>query len=392
MTHRQLKAGYFAATALNTVATSYFLNYLFYFLRDRFGFGNRENLWVSALHGFIYIFSAWQCGKFAQRRGFLTSLKVGFGGLGLVAITGGLLDSVPAMLGIVAAYSIVLLFTWPALEALVSEGETRHGVQQMVGIYNCTWASGAAFAYFTGGALYEHLGRGAVFWVPAILFAIQLALVAWLSRHARSVPITLPVFNTATPHPEPAAFAQPVSPDRFLKMAWLSNPFAFVAINTIFAVMPGLATRLDLTPAQSGLFGSVWLFARLGSFALCWRWTGWHYKFRWLITAFLLLIIGFMGLLLARIVWIAVLAQVLFGLGAGLIYYSSLFYSMDVGETKGEHGGLHEAAIGAGIFAGPAVGAAALQFLPHYSNTGVYAVSVLLCSGLIGLIWLRLKR
>ena len=34
------------------------------------------NLFVSALHGFIYIFAAWQCGKFAQRRGLLTSLKV----------------------------------------------------------------------------------------------------------------------------------------------------------------------------------------------------------------------------------------------------------------------------------------------------------------------------
>ena len=86
MSIRNLKTGYYALTALNTLATSYYLNYLFFFLRDRFGFGNRENLWVSALHGFIYIFSAWQCGKFAQRRGYLTSLKVGFGGLGLVMV------------------------------------------------------------------------------------------------------------------------------------------------------------------------------------------------------------------------------------------------------------------------------------------------------------------
>jgi predicted MFS family arabinose efflux permease len=83
-----------------------------------------------------------------------------------------------------------------------------------------------------------------------------------------------------------------------------------------------------------------------------------------------------------------VLAQVFFGVAAGLIYYSSLFYSMDAGETKGEHGGLHEAAIGAGVFAGPAVGAASLQFLPHHSNTGVLAVSALLVLGLFGLLFL----
>jgi len=76
-----------------------------------------------------------------------------------------------------------------------------------------------------------------------------------------------------------------------------------------------------------------------------------------------------------------------------LIYYSSLFYSMDVGgESQGEHGGLHEAAIGAGVFVGPAVGAAALQFFPMHSNNGVFAVSVLLLIGLGGLIGLRVKK
>ena len=71
------------------------------------------------------------------------------------------------------------------------------------------------------------------------------------------------------------------------------------------------------------------------------------------------------------------------------MYHSSLFYSMDVGDTKGEHGGLHEAAIGLGNFAGPAVGAASLYFLPHYANAGALAVSGLLTLGLAALtgIW-----
>jgi len=67
MTHRQLKAGYFTLAGMNTLATSYYFNYLFFYLRDHFGFGNRQNLWVTALSGFIYIFAAWQCGKFAAR-------------------------------------------------------------------------------------------------------------------------------------------------------------------------------------------------------------------------------------------------------------------------------------------------------------------------------------
>jgi hypothetical protein len=80
------------------------------------------------------------------------------------------------------------------------------------------------------------------------------------------------------------------------------------------------------------------------------------------------------------------LAETVFGVALGLIYYSSLFYSMDVSETKGVHGGIHEAAIGLGNFAGPAVGAAALHFLPQRPNSGAWAVAGLLLTGLLALL------
>jgi len=86
---------------------------------------------------------------------------------------------------------------------------------------------------------------------------------------------------------------------------------------------------------------------------------------------------------------VLVLAQILFGGAIGLIYYSSLFYSMDVGETKGEHGGIHEAAIGLGNFAGPAMGAMSLYLWPHQANGGAFAVSGLLILGLGGLLAIR---
>ena len=47
----QLKPGYLVLAALATLGSSYFFGYLFFFLRDRFGFGDRENLAVAAMHG-----------------------------------------------------------------------------------------------------------------------------------------------------------------------------------------------------------------------------------------------------------------------------------------------------------------------------------------------------
>ncbi len=391
MTHRQLKAGYFTLAGLNTIATSYYFNYLFFFLRDHFGFGNRGNLSVTALSGFIYIFAAWQCGKFAAKFGRVLSLKIGFLSLAAVMVAGGLgAHSLAAQLVAVAVYNVVLLLTWPALEALVSERETQSGVQEMVGIYNCTWAGAAALAYFTGGTLYDALGAGAVFWLPAGIFGVQFLLLLWLEKYHDAV-------LAATPEPprenhqapELSAPDQPVSPQTFLKMAWLANPFAYVAINTLFAVMPGVAEKLALSPTRVGLFCSVWLFGRLAAFALLWQWRGWHYRFRWLLAAFLLLIGSLAAILLATQLWLVVVAQIFFGLATGLIYYSSLFYSMDVGEASSEHGGLHEAFIGAGIFLGPATGAAALTLVPQSPNAATWAVSGLLTLGLGGLVWLR---
>ena len=39
-----------------------------------------------------------------------------------------------------------------------------------------------------------------------------------------------------------------------------------------------------------------------------------------------------------------------------------------------------------GIFAGPAIGATALQMLPDYPNSGAWAVSLALCGGFLGLL------
>lgn len=391
---RTSKNWYFALAALNTLASTWFSSYLFFYLRDHFQFGNRENLWVSALYGFVYMFAAVQCGKFAQRHGFVTSLKVGFAGLTVMMTIGALLHSVAGILCAMVGYTIVLLFTWPALEALVSENETRSGVQHNVGVYNCTWASAGAVAYFAGGKLYDWLGHAAVFWVPAGIFLLEFLIALWLGtkRIERPAENADSVKPAALPeHPEPEAFRQAIPPKTFLKMAWLSNPFAYMGINTVIAVMPGIASKLSLSATSVGLFCSVWWFARLATFAFLWQWKGWHYHFRWLLSAFVLLIGSFTGLLLAHELWLVIFAQVFFGFAIGLIYYSSLFYSMDVGgETQGEHGGLHEATVGAGVFAGPAVGAAALQFSPMHSGNGVFAVSLLLLVGLAGLVGLRI--
>jgi len=384
MLPRRLKTGCFVLEGLHSFATTYYFYYFYFFMQTVFGFGNQANLMLAALNGAVYAILAWQAGKFAQRFGYLTALKVGFiVMIGALAV-GSQVDSAGGQIAVMAVTVVGLCFTWPTLEALASDGETPAGLQRMVGIYNLVWAATAAIAYFTGGAMLEKFGPQSLFYVPATILTMQLGLTFWLEAQARQA---TPATATGSPavlpeaHPHPAA-----KTTMFLRLAWLANPFAYIAMNTVLAVIPGVAQRLELSTMMAGFCCSVWCFARLGAFFVLWRWNGWHYRFRWLLASYAALVGTFATILMAPNVAVLVLAQIVFGSVVGLIYYSSLFYSMDLGDTKGEHGGIHESAIGLGNFAGPAVGAASLYFLPQYANSGALAVSGLLLLGLGGLL------
>jgi MFS family permease len=265
----------------------------------------------------------------------------------------------------------------------------------MVGRYNVTWATGWAIAYFAGGAMLEHLGARSVFVIPLAIHFLQIAAILWVKpRTGQAWGQQLQARKLELGRVEATApLAEPGSPNPraklFLRLAWIANPFAYLAITALVPVIPGLAAKHGLSPTWAGIFCSVWFFARLAAFFLLWHWPAWHYRFRWLLGANVLLIISFGGILLSPSLWPIFFFQILFGLSVGLIYYSSLYYSMDAGDEKGAHGGIHEAAIGAGLFAGPAIGFLALLLFPQNPQADTWAVSAALAVGVIALVHVR---
>lgn len=392
MYSRELKRGYFLVEGLNSFSTTIYFYYFYFFAREVHGFGNKANLLLAASTGLVYALFSAVGGKAGQRYGYITAVKLGLGTMIIALVISGLSSSVYAHVGLLVVMNAGVCFTWPALEALVTTRESRKGVQHMVGVYNVVWAATGAIGYFLGGALLHGLGFRSLFFVPLSIIVVQFALIMWLEKKARTgaageaTGAQISDIQEVHPHPEWETRA-------FVRMAWLANPFAYVAINTLLAVMPGISERLGLSTMVAGFCCSIWCFARLGAFGLLWVWEGWHYKFRWLFLAFSALAASFGLMLLWPNLVVLILAQLAFGLALGLIYYSSLFYSMDSSQTKGEHGGIHEAAIGLGNFAGPAVGAASLYLLPQQTGSAGIAVTGLLSVGLGGLLvmWKRRK-
>ena len=375
----------FVIEGLNSFATILYFNCLYFFMQQRFGFSDKGNLALAALLGLTYTFAAWQGGKFAHRFGYFTALKIGFSLMAAGLVACKQLDSATGVILAAIVTNIGMCLIWPTLEALVSESETPAGVPRAVGIYNIVWAVTNAAAFFIGVTLVKKIGFNVIIVTSIVIVLAQLALTFWMENFAKKNMQAAAHGDAAAPPPDPNR-PSPARAKAFLRMAWLANPFAYIAVNTLIAVTPGLDAKFHVAPMFAGFVWSLWCFARLGAFIVLWRWTDWHYRFRWLAASFAVLILSFAAILLSPSLALLIVAQIFFGGAIGLIYYSSLFYSMDGSSAKSEHGGIHEAAIGLGNCIGPAVGALSLQFLPGIPNSGAIAVSVLLLGGFGGLL------
>ncbi len=383
------KAAFYLIEFINSYAAVYYSNFLFFYLKRDFGFGGVENLVTAAFGGGLYVLAARQGGKYAERRGCIRALYRGLSIVTLSLLAGLAIPIAAVQVLTYGGWTIGICFTWPALEALISE-RAGHRLADCVGLYNVTWAAGGAVGYFTTGLLLETLGMPSLFWLPVLLILAQLIILAYGS--------TLRLKENSDENNEMSCDAtvslmvRPGEKRLFLRMAWFANPFSYVAINTVIPLIPSIAEKLGLTTGKAGIIYSLWMFARLFAFAILWPWVRWHYSFKWLAGAFLLMIAAFFEFLTASSIPLLIISEVCFGASIGLIYYSSLYYSMNVSNGRSTNAGIHEAVIGVGLFMGPAIGALTLYLSPAAASIGAWSVGGLLCTGFIGLFLIRKEK
>lgn len=368
--------------ALGSLACGFYGNYIFFLFRDRHGFGDSGNLGVAALMGLVVTLSSWHSGRLAQRHGCVRMIRTGLVGMICALLVGAAFSSLAVQLAVLVVWAAAQFMVWPALESMVTDGVEGAARARRVGVYSVVWATCSAVSYFFGGGIFEWLGGSSIFWLPPGLHLLQLLVLAVFlrdhgSRSVASNEETGPMERGGAP------VRAGVSPRAFQRMAWIANPFASVAAFTLLAMIPELARRMGLSTTMAGIFCSIWFFARLAAFLLLWRWPGWHYRYRWLLGGYLLLMAGFMSIPTAEGLLGLAVGQAAFGLAVGILYYASLFYSMDVGEARAEQGGIHEALMGAGNFVGPGIGALSLILAPRSPQAGLWSVSGLLTLGLL---------
>ena len=248
-----------------------------------------------------------------------------------------------------------------------------------------------AFAYFTGGAMQKAWGRQSMFFVPAGLLFLEMIFSFWLEKQVNRQPPA--ARDDPAPRAAPAAErrASPVPARTFLKMGWLANPLAYLAINTIIATIPTLARHFHLSEALAGVVCSVWLFSRAGAFVLLWLWPGWHYRFRFLAGR----LCRDDCLFRRHVAGGGPLGVGHFPGGFGfdprfdLLFLAVLFHGR--GRNQGRARRHPRSGHRRRQLRGPAIAAAALLLFPAHPSSGTLAVCLLLLCGLGGLFWLRYK-
>jgi predicted MFS family arabinose efflux permease len=172
--------------------------------------------------GLTYAVASAMGGCFAQRHGYFAALKWVYAIMALAIGSAVFVKPPPLQFLIMfTAYSGAAM-TWPALEALVCEGQSRQDVQRNLGIYNLVWGGTGALAYFLHGAIIDAGTFRALFAVSALLSAVQFFLKMVLERAVQlnkaSIEPLRPNGGADAAH-DLEQRRSPISPRTFLRMA-----------------------------------------------------------------------------------------------------------------------------------------------------------------------------
>lgn len=380
---------YFALTVMNSICMTIVVATIFFWTRAVFHYTDRENLWLSMAFGLAIVPGARYGGRLSDRIGPDRLLVWSFAVDALLLLTGWLPAWHYTPFVVALLYGCVVSTCWPALESAIFHAPSRLSKPQRLSIYNVTWATANTIGLLTSSVLVGW-DPASVLWAPGLLHAISLLILIRAAAPAR--PAAVPETGDAPSVAMSSTAATPPSVKRrFMHTAWLGNALTYVMISVLLPLLPALAERIGRSPGVVIVMTCTFYLTRSLAFLLFGRWEDWHYHRGWSLAALLAAPLAFAGIMLTGSLGVILGSLALFGVALGLIYSSSIFYSLDYGEGKAEQGGLHEAAIGMGNLLGPLVGVMGATWLggPHGATLATLAVVLL---GTLAAAWLLPSR
>lgn len=362
---------YFIVEGLNAFACTIFGSCLYFWARARYGYSDADNLWLGSWQGLLYMLVPPLGGRLGDRWGHERMVRAGTLGMLAATLLTWLVHLPWLPFLTLPLFIAAMSLTWPSLEAAVVLHPGRLSTPDRLGIYNVVWSVLGSLSFFSAGALFR-LAPDAM--LLAVL-AFHLLQLAWLIRPRAPAPE-----SRVERAPHRGDDIPQATKRTFKRLGWLGNGVGYLMVGGLMTLAPTLGERLGLPPASAIWMIGVLFVARAATFVLLWRWPGWHYRRSWMLAT---LAAGPLALAVIfftqHLLWI-ISALVMLGWCIGLSYYSSIYYSLDYGDEKGEHGGWHESIIGLGGLLGPLAGVGGLALFghPHGANLGVVLTAALI--------------
>ncbi len=354
-----------AFTWVNSLATGIPYNGIFFITKNVYGFTPLFNCLMGVLLGVTYIIGALATGPllrvliargvFRGARDALVAMSLVIGALCLLPLGAFFMSPPEERAGtawsvwvFMALYSALCGGFWPVVESFLSGGRESAELRRATGAFNVTWSSALVVSLW---ALvpFKVEGQAMALGVSAAMHMGSIALLLWMplnpGAHAHDQGDVPPIYR------------------RLLRVHRILLPTAYMVMYALSPVLPDLMARLAVDGRWAPALGSVWIAARVGTFAVLERWHGWHGRWGTATVGTALLLAGFGVAIISPSlgqgslgVAALVIGLIGFGCGAATIYCGALYYAMEVGSAEVEAGGMHEAMIGVGYTLGPVCG------------------------------------
>jgi MFS family permease len=339
----------FVLTFLESIAATLLQRGLYFYTHENLAFSQSQNLWVAFGFGLTYIAGAFSSHGAAKRWGERRLLLGCIGGLLLLHSLLALFATPFMLVSAVFATALIQGMKWPVIESYVSAGRPPKALLPLLSRYNVTWATAGFVAVGATGLVVGSGMPALFFWIPALLNLAAIA-IAW---RLPAAPLHL-----EHGHPERPDAGELDSLRALLGSARWSMTGSYALLYVLAPLMPSLLSALKLSVTMATPVASVLDLVRVATFAALGALPGWHGRRLPMGLTMVALPTGFLLILLGGTLPALVIGEVLFGVGAGFAYTSSLYYALVAENASVDAGGAHEGLIGIGLGLGPLSGLA----------------------------------
>lgn len=331
---------------------------------------------VGAAQPIAYVLACMVTGRWSDRAGREWMPRLGAGlyiALNLLLPVMGAAGNMGGLGLLNAGVGLLLGLFWPVVEAYLADQVRRGTLVRALGWFNLAWSLGTAGAPVVAGWLYAAMGPPAPFYLAA--GTATLVFLCWLK------PPTVPPLDSGPKDLPPRQ-------EDFAPVARGVNFLHWLVLSGVITLYPLWAGVLGFDPQRIGRLQGIAHGVRTLVFLGLMIWGGWVYRREGLLLACGVGAVGCLLLAATRSPTWHAGGFAGIGLLGGIAYFSSLLYSLDRPQGRGEGGGWHEAVLGSGAILGPILGGGFADTLGPASP--FWASGLLLGSAtlLLGALWL----